>query len=97
MWSLPESGTGTVGLLATLPRNPATIAYKSATNTLYYCNGGRLYAYNLTTSTEAALSWPTSTLSCVSYTLLYSASRDSLIFPYKQNKLYGVAEYDLSP
>ncbi len=73
---------------------------------VYYCGTtGRLYKYNVGTEdggVETALDWPISNLSCVGYTysnymhgtsLTYDSNRQSLVFPYKENGLYGVAEY----
>lgn len=62
---------------------------------IYYCatGDGRLYKYNVNTATNTALDWPVASMSCTGRAMTYSASRNSLLFIYKQNNLYGVAEY----
>ena len=44
-------------------------------------------------SSSAALVWPISSIDCAGNNMIYSASRDSLIFIYKQNGFYGIIEY----
>jgi hypothetical protein len=61
---------------------------------LWYCNSsGVLKEYDLLTSTETALNWKISNMTCTTNYLIYSAERNSLIFPVSQNNLQGVAEY----
>jgi hypothetical protein len=83
--------------LTTLPRGANAIAYRhdAGNNIVYYCasTNSRLYKYNITTATETALAWPISSMTCAGRAMTYSSSRGSLIFIYKQNNLYGIAEY----
>lgn len=86
---------GVIGTLVSLPRAPGSLAYRSSggVNYLYYCSSGRLYKYNLSTSTETTLNWPISSMSCTNGRLIYDSSRDSLFSIFTQNGLYGVFEY----
>lgn len=91
---------GNIAAFFTPPRIASSFDYRRSadltTNTLYYCASGRIYKYNINTTTETALTWPISTMSCQGTRIKYDSTRDSIIFPYLQNGLYGVAEY-LSP
>lgn len=61
---------------------------------IWYCTtSGALREYDLLTSTDVALSWKISNMTCTSNYMSYSAERNSLIFPIQQNNLGGVAEY----
>ena len=97
IWSVVKGGN--ITHLATLPRNidQSYIYRKEATTDyLYYCAYGRLYKHNITTNTDLGqLSWPINNLYCRGLSLEYSAARNSLIFPFEQNGLFGVAEYYL--
>jgi hypothetical protein len=71
---------------------------------VYYCSTtGRLYKYNVGSAGggEIALGWPISSLACTGFTyasymygtaLWYDTNRQSLVFPYIENGLSGVAE-----
>ncbi|OQW50447.1 MAG: hypothetical protein A4S09_01240 [Proteobacteria bacterium SG_bin7] len=91
---------GNMATFFTPPRNSSAFDYRRSadltTNTLYYCASGRLYKYNINTTAETALTWPISTMSCTGIRIKYDSTRDSIIFSYSQNGLYGMAEY-LSP
>ena len=105
-WLLHQNGSslirtaspgGTWGTLTTLPRgvNAFTYILKAAVPHVYYCSGGRMYKYNLSSSTETALFWPSSTISCFGQSVLWHDSRQSIVFPIKQNGLGAIAEiYD---
>ncbi|HRK01794.1 MAG TPA: hypothetical protein PLH57_03955, partial [Oligoflexia bacterium] len=89
---------GNLGDLVTLPRSFSAITGyhpDGLTHMLYYCSGGRLYKYNMLTTTETALTWPVASMSCAGKQLIYSpaADRNSLIFIYTQANMYGIAEY----
>lgn len=68
--------------------------YHSASNTFYFCNfaDGKIYK-KVGSGVETSLDWPITSLSCEGRTMHYHAGRDSLFFIYKQNELFGVAEY----
>ena len=60
---------------------------------LYYCaSNGRIYLRDLTTASEVALNWPVSTIACTGTQLVYDSQANSVIFPFTQNGLSGVAE-----
>jgi hypothetical protein len=92
---------GTVSTLATLSRTPFSMAVRhdGSAKQLYYCadSGGqnyRLYKYNVDTSTETALSWPISGITCDTATRIwYDSGRNSIIFVYRRGGNYGIAEY----
>lgn len=89
---------GTMTNLVTLPSAIRALVYRKLANNdeiLYYCSAtdGKIHKYNLTTSSNTVLAWPTTTVSCQAHNMVYSATRNSLIFIYKQNGLSGVAEY----
>lgn len=93
--AIPDSGVGNLVELATVPRAVQSLTHHN--NKLYYCgrSNGRIYQWDLASPGEVALPWAISTLQCTGNTLLYSSSRNSLIFAYKQDDLYGIAEYAL--
>ncbi|MFG1483613.1 Ig-like domain-containing protein [Halobacteriovorax sp. HFRX-2_2] len=69
---------------------------RGGTQYLYYCYGSRLYGHNIDTDTDlGALSWTMPQLSCRGVQFDYNPTNDSIIFPFEQNGLYGVAEYFL--
>lgn len=91
--TLPVSGV--IGTLVTLPRG--IISWTLTTNVslqkiIYYCNGTKIYKYNIATITETALPWPSSTMTCTGNSMFRSSIRNSIVFPFQQNGLYGVAE-----
>jgi len=59
---------------------------------LYYCSGGKIYKYNQSTSLKTALAWPISSISCSGRSIYRDSNRNSLVFPYTQNGLVGIAE-----
>lgn len=86
---------GILGTLVSLPRAIISFTHvvKTAVPHLYYCGtDGRAYKYNLNTSTETALFWPSTTISCTGQSIVWHASRQSVIFPITQNSLGGIAE-----
>lgn len=105
-WYIGSSGAANVKVMipggtmnsVTLPAAIKSIAFRRLANNdevLYYCNNsnGRLYKYNLTTATNTTLNWPVSTVECQAGSMSYNASRGAVSFIYKQNDLYGIAEY----
>ena len=87
----------TVSTLTGLSQQPRGFAYRVevADEIVYYCSAtdGKIHRRNATLGTETILPWPVSSVRCSGYSLKYSPSRNSLIFPYTQNNLHGVAEY----
>ncbi len=62
---------------------------------LYYCSSsGIIRVHNLDTDTdEGHLSWPMSNMKCVGRKAAYNSVNHSIVFPFEQNGLYGIAEY----
>ena len=96
--SIGSGETGTIQT-ATVFSNAASYfifkRFSGNSNTyFYYCNSsnGKIYIRNATTSTEAALNWPISSVKCTGAEMVYDSNTDSIIFPFSQNGLYGVAE-----
>lgn len=92
----------TISTLVNLPRSIRAFAYRhdASHNIVYYCPyalPGKLYKYDIATSTETALAWPVGSMSCAGLTLEFNPNGDggngSLVFIYTQNGMYGVAEY----
>jgi hypothetical protein len=84
----------------------SSIAYREqgGTEYLYYCripanaappnaSEYKLYVRNMTTNVQTQLPWPIASVQCRGTSLLWDATRNSLIFPYQRNGLWGVAEY----
>lgn len=89
---------GNLALLKTLPRNMYNFAYRhdASNDMLYYCaTNGKLYKYNISTSTENELVVNLPNYSCVGKAMVYNPSRNSIIFLYKQNGLNAIGEYAL--
>ena len=85
---------GNWGTLLDLPRGVSTFTHvmKAGVPYLYYCDGSRIYKYNLNTATETALFWPSSTINCYGYSMVWHPTRQSIIFSIKQNGLGAIAE-----
>ncbi len=88
------SAGGNWGTLVTLPRgiNAFTYVLKASVPHVYYCSGGRMYKYNISSATETTLFWPSSTISCYGHSLAWHAGRNSIVFSIKQNGLGAIAE-----
>ncbi len=84
---------GEIGNLVSLPRGAQSFYYvvKTGIPHVYYCSGGKVYKYNLNTSNETALFWPSETISCDGYSMTWDPAQNSIIFPILQNGLGGVA------
>ena len=60
---------------------------------IYYCStSGRIVLKNVTTNAEFTLPWAIPSAKCTSYNMVFDPNTNSLIFPFIQNGLYGVAE-----
>jgi hypothetical protein len=87
---------GAIGTIATLSNQAVSFAYRhdASNNVIYYCDSNSfLRKYNVTTTTDTALTWPIAKMKCVGHGMVYSSSRNSLIFPFTQDGIGGVAEY----
>jgi large repetitive protein len=92
---LPHDG-GTVTAFETTAQPIQSFDFRrvGADQFLYYCaNNGNLYKRNVVTNVETVLTLPSSAIKCAGHSLHYHAGRDSLMFIFIQNGLYGVAEY----
>jgi hypothetical protein len=86
--------------VATLTKTANSFVYRKVggTELIDYCaTDGTLNSYNITTSTNTAYSWPITSLTCDGRTMNYNSSRDSLIFPARQNGLSTIIEYKFNP
>jgi hypothetical protein len=85
---------GNIGTLVTLPRVMQSFYYlvKATVPYVYYCGSGRVYKYNINTSTETALTWPNPTINCSGYSMVWDPTRTSIIFPVQQNGVGAIAE-----
>ncbi len=94
--NLPLGG-GTVTTFETTDQNIAAFKYrKDASNNeyVYYCStNGLLYKRDIINDTEVNLAFPSSNMKCVGNAIQYHSGRDSVIFIYEENSLYGIAEY----
>jgi hypothetical protein len=94
---------GTINAFVTLPENmnAFTHSYDGNGLNLYFCassgaNAGKLYKYIYNTAQTFLMPWDSPTIKCkATRTIIYNSERNSLIFPYSQNGLDGVAEYKL--
>lgn len=90
---------GNLEIFTNLPRSTLNFTHKFAADGLnfFYCSGGNLYKFHYTSGVETHLSWPSPTMYCKgNRTILYNAERNSIVFPFSQNSLDGVAEYNLN-
>lgn len=95
LYTLPTLG-GVVNLFETMDNNFISYDYykNGADEFVFYCStSGNLYKRNVVTDSEIQLTLPISTMSCASNSLFYDSGRDSLFFVYKQNNMFGIAEY----
>lgn len=95
LYTIPSLG-GTVNLFETMANG--FIAYEhyknGADEFVFYCStSGNLYKRNVATNVETQLTMPISSIKCDSGSMFYHTGRSSLIFAYRQNGLYGIAEY----
>ena len=93
--AIPSSG-GTVTQYTTTVNNFDSFVFQRVVGNEYvfYCGtNGNLYKRNVISATETQLALPTSSMKCAGQALQYHSGRDSLIFIYLQNGLYGIAEF----
>ena len=91
------ASSGAVQSVLTLPRSAEAFAYQSqGTPTLYYCaQNGHLYKNDLN-GNDTLIPFPFAGMTCTGRTLLLNTIRNSLIFIYGENSLYGIGEYSLN-
>jgi hypothetical protein len=86
-----QSFTTTQGINAIAYRDAGSAEY------LYYCSSssGQIRKYNLTTSTDTAMTWPVSSIKCQRSTMEWNDTLGGLVFIYKQDGslLSGLALY----
>lgn len=84
---------GVIGDLVSLPRGAQSFYYivRGGVPFVYYCSGGKIYKYNMNTSTETALFWPSETISCDGFSMAWNPAQNAIIFPIQQNGLGGIA------
>jgi len=91
--ALPVGGTITQAFI--LPRSFSSwTMIKNSSNewVIYYCSNGKIYKYNpLSIPNETALNAPVSSITCTGKAM-FRSSRNSIVFPYSQNGLIGIAE-----
>ncbi len=93
---LKEGPDEVMQTLVNLPRAISSFTYvlnSSSQPMVYYCaTDGLIYKFNITLKTEKAIPWPSPSIACQGNALLLNPSRNSVIFPFSQNALNGVAE-----
>lgn len=84
---------GNIGDLVSLPRGAQSFYYivRGAVPFVYYCSSGRIYKYNINTSTETQLFWPSNTISCDGFSMAWDPVQSAIVFPIRQNGLGGIA------
>lgn len=109
-WIVPRSGWtntlksyapgGTVETVVALPKSISSFTVVKNVddqNVVFYCASGRIYKYNISTSTQTALPWPGDTYACTGFKIKYHTGRGSIIFPYTKSGLAGIAEIVTTP
>jgi hypothetical protein len=88
---------GTIAKLTSLSKNARSFTYRhdSTHNIIYYCSSldYKLHSRDVGTGAETDFTWPVPNLQCASHSLVYSPSRNSIIFAYSLMGLFGFAEY----
>lgn len=98
-WLRTLTPGGNIGSLTGTGTSIRAFAYRRnlalTENIVYYCSNadGLLYKKDLNTNITTALSWSVPLMQCRSRTLIYDATRNSLVFSYSQNGMFGIAEY----
>ena len=69
--------------------------YRNGVNkTIFYCTmSGILKKRDVVNDTEVTLALPNANMKCTGQAIQYHSVRDSLIFIYQENGMYGIAEY----
>lgn len=100
--SIPMAGAvaGNISTLTTTVRISLAYTYRleSGNQILYYCaSDGKIYRRNITLASEAALTWPSSTIKCKGRAMNLNTNLNMLEFIFEQNGLYGIGQYDIGP
>jgi hypothetical protein len=93
--SIRVDNGGQMAVFADLPKPIAAFAYRPP-NIIYYCEDGNsklLRRYDMTSQKDITLELPNKTMRCAAERIIYSPTRNSLVFAYTQNGLGGVAEW----
>jgi hypothetical protein len=97
IYSMPASGSSTLSLYTTTTSstiNSFDIYNDGVNPMIYYCGiDGKLYKKNVTSGVETNLPLPLASMTCAGSSIYYHAGRNSVIFSYAQNLLFGIAEY----
>ena len=87
---------GSLGLIATLPNSARgfDFVHDASQQKVFYCStsDSKIHKYNVNTSSDTTYSWPVPNMLCRSHGVIYSSSRNSVIFAYNLNGLFGIAE-----
>lgn len=71
-----------------------SFAYKSTSDDFFYCStSGALFKKS--SGVETQLPFPNPSFRCQGNSLIYDSARDVLVFPFTQNGLWGVGEYEV--
>jgi hypothetical protein len=92
---IPEGG-GTVNNYETLANTYTAFDYyrNGVNKTIFYCSmSGLLFKRDVVNDTETPLTLPNANMKCAGDAIQYHSVRDSLIFIYQENGMYGIAEY----
>lgn len=94
------SGAGSLVTFANLPLPVLSFNYainaSGGTDIIYCSTSGTLNLYSRATSTNTKINLPYG-MSCAGKTIEVSADGTRVIFPYTQNKQWGIADYYLGP
>ena len=92
----PGGNVRFMGQVANAIHDNFMFRWEAGQEILYYCNGTKIRKHNFTTNLDLGeLPWSMPNLSCRGLSMGYNSTNNSLIFPFQQNGLSGVAEYFL--
>jgi hypothetical protein len=91
-YSQSDINVSTTTTLANRARS-ITFSYQGSRRYLYYCSSddGLIHVRNIDTSTEAIVSMPVASILCSGKSIIYEPGTGSVVFPFQQNGLSGVA------
>ena len=98
IWEIADGSPPWINARRKLAGDLRSFVVRLDNDTIYYCaTDGKLYFTPFSgTAADSKLPWPDGLgIECHGRTLLYDAGTTSLIFPFTQNGLGGVAEYRL--
>lgn len=92
----PGGNVRFMGQVANAIHDNFVFRWEGGQEIVYYCNGTKIRKHNFTTNLDLGeLPWSMPNLSCKGLSMGYNSTNNSLIFPFHQNGLNGVAEYFL--